>query len=277
MLLAVAVVLAATHLIPATRGQTQCDANGADYKYTETISADGNTRSIVTTWCPNHPYMTGLNPNVPIKKETTYTVPAKPVYTGERFADLTEQGGVVGVMFSSVQVYSPYGGSRYGKVTSQANSATVAEGNSFDQCGGHASSSTRASYHYHVAPPCLLQQLGQTATAHSPQIGTSYAAPYGLFFFFPTCITQNATDRTDSPLLIALLRAFLSFPFAFFLFPGRACCSKSCTGRLGCRRFSDVRPAGTGGQGHADVQSVRRNLRSGRVHKRRRGLPENRQ
>ena len=38
-------------------------------------------------------------------------------------------------------------------------------------CGGHSSSATEASYHYHVPPVCLLHQLGAAEGAPSPQVG----------------------------------------------------------------------------------------------------------
>lgn len=151
-----------------TGTSTACATDGTDYLYTETISDDGNTRMITTTVCPNHPY-TNLNPNHPVKEETTYLVPAKPRL--HEVTDLSEQGGKIGIAFSSTLFFSPYGGASYGAATSQATSATVAEGDTFDQCGGHAASSSSASYHYHTAPPCLLKQLGETEGQHSPQIG----------------------------------------------------------------------------------------------------------
>ena len=56
-------------------------------------------------------------------------------------------------------------------MASYYNSATYAEGDTFDQCGGHSSSTSQASYHYHIPPSCLLKQLGQTEGQHSPQVG----------------------------------------------------------------------------------------------------------
>lgn len=67
-------------------------------------------------------------------------------------------------------IYSPFAGPSY-PLTGWTTSAAYLEGNTFDQCGGHSSSTTSPSYHYHVAPSCLLKQLGMTAGQHSPQIG----------------------------------------------------------------------------------------------------------
>lgn len=71
----------------------QCAADGSDYLYTETISDDGLTRTIVTNNCPNHPYK-NINPNYPVMREDTYNVPAVPMYDPNNAADLAAQGCV---------------------------------------------------------------------------------------------------------------------------------------------------------------------------------------
>ena len=89
-----------------------------------------------------------------------------------------------------LQVYSAYGGAQFGTLNSDlsnsySNSAPNGEGGlclfgwgessragySFDFCEQHASTTTTPSYHSHVPPPCLLNQLGATTTSISPQIG----------------------------------------------------------------------------------------------------------
>jgi len=126
--------------------------------------------------CPNHPYKV-LNPTTPYGTPTTFNVPLLPSITSAALTsttgskDLSAQGGGVGVLFNGALVFSAYGGPQYGQTTSYTNTAAYAEGYSFDQCGCHASTSNSVSYHCHVPPSCLLQQLGQTDTAHSPQIG----------------------------------------------------------------------------------------------------------
>merc|ERR1719240_500727 len=56
-------------------------------------------------------------------------------------------------------------------MTDFESSAPYVEGDTFDACGGHASTTATASYHYHVPPSCLLRQLGMTEGAPSPQVG----------------------------------------------------------------------------------------------------------
>ena len=100
-----------------------------------------------------------------------YTVPASPMYSEGQQTDLSERGGGVGVTFDGGFVYSAYGGPTYGQVVDFGTSAPRVEGDTFDACGGHSSSATEASYHYHVPPVCLLHQLRAAEGAPSPQVG----------------------------------------------------------------------------------------------------------
>ena len=119
--------------------------------------------------CPNHP-TASLNPNYAIGSSRTYTIPVNPRYNAAQQTSLTALGAIVGVAYDGGMIYSPFAGPSY-PLTGWTTSAAYLEGNTFDQCGGHSSSTTSPSYHYHVAPSCLLKQLGMTAGQHSPQIG----------------------------------------------------------------------------------------------------------
>ena len=66
-------------------------------------------------------------------------------------------------------IFSPFAGGS--AAVDYASSATAAEGDTFDECGGHSSTSPAASYHIHIPPSCLLSQLGQAESTASPQIG----------------------------------------------------------------------------------------------------------
>ena len=96
-----------------------CNRDGSSYSYTESISSDGKTRTVVTNFCPNHPYFNN-NPNTANSQSTTLTMPAKPKLVGTGVTkspavsataskSLAAQGGTVGVIFSGGQLYSPYG------------------------------------------------------------------------------------------------------------------------------------------------------------------------
>lgn len=198
-------------LLGATAGGASaetCSQTGSDYSYTESVS--GSTRTIVTNHCPNHPNY-NTNPNVAVKESTTYTLPASPTFSGlatsssiqSAHIDLSAKGGAVGVLFNAAMLFSPYGGPNYGTVTGWTTSATYAEGNSFDQCGCHGSSTSAPSYHCHVPPACLLRQLGQTDASHSPQVGWAFdgfpvygpRGPGGTMM--KTCSQTGGTYGTD--------------------------------------------------------------------------------
>lgn len=179
---------------------TKCGQDGASYEYAEAVS--GSTRTIDYNVCPNHYYDDGnLNPNSPYTRGTvTVTVPASPMLESSATVDVSGQGGGVGVLFNGALVYSAFAGSV--ALTDYASSATALEGDTFDKCGCHSSSSTSASYHCHIPPSCLLHQLGETTTEHSPQIGW---APDGFPIYGPRtvgglkiklCTEASNTDST---------------------------------------------------------------------------------
>eukprot|EP01052_Picozoa_sp_SAG31_P044581 SAG31_NODE_7828_length_1588_cov_1.454668_2_plen_136_part_00 len=74
---------------------------------------------------------------------------------------------------------------RYGEATAYSSGAPAIEGDTFDECGGHASSTTQSSYHVHVPPTCLLKQLNADNSQHSPQIGWSLDG-------FPICAQHDS-------------------------------------------------------------------------------------
>lgn len=155
------------------------------------------------------------------------------MYDESKEISLSEQGGATGILFSAAQVYSAYGGSmsvplfaqvlcncivwslarllshsldswnvyarRYGEATAYSSGAPWIEGDTFDECGGHASSTSHSSYHVHVPPTCLLKQLNADNSQHSPQIGWSLDG-------FPICTQHNS------------IGAFLMIPVAWTTF-----------------------------------------------------------
>ena len=124
----------------------KCAVDGSDYKYTEAV--EGFTRTVVTSWCPNHYYDdANLNPNSAVTTgESTITMPAMPMLEGS--TDLSATGGGVGVLFNGAMIYSAFAGTV--SLTGYDSSATKLEGDTFDKCGCHSSSKDRASYHCHI-------------------------------------------------------------------------------------------------------------------------------
>ncbi|KAL1526649.1 hypothetical protein AB1Y20_015353 [Prymnesium parvum] len=156
---------------PAPGPPGACAQDGSDYVYSELIQSNG-VRFVSHNGCPNHYNARGLNPNYAVEGTRVYRMPSYPKLEAVSAAfDLSEQAGEIGILFNGAQLYSAYGGTRHGRLESYNNSAPFAEGDTFDRCGCHGSSTTTVSYHCHVPPSCLLQQLNQTAHSHSPQIG----------------------------------------------------------------------------------------------------------
>lgn len=62
--------------------------------------------------------------------------------------------------------------------------AFYVEGETFDLCGGHAT--TDGTYHYHSTPGCLQEHAmavdGTTSEEHSPILGWSYVSPRGVLW-----------------------------------------------------------------------------------------------
>jgi hypothetical protein len=162
---------------------SKCATDGSDYKYTEAVA--GTTRTVVTPWCPNHYFDDGnLNPNSAYTKgDVTLTMPASPMLEPSATDDVSGQGGGVGVLFNGAMLYSPFAGTV--TLDGWATSATKLEGDTFDKCGCHSSSTSAAGYHCHIPPSCLLHQLGQTSQGHSPQVGW---APDGFPVYGPRTI-----------------------------------------------------------------------------------------
>ena len=228
-----------------------CAEDGSDYMYTEMIS--GDSRIITTTFCPNHAWQ-NVNPNYPVKAETRYTVPAHPRYdtVKAQFTSLTGRGGPVGVLYSGAMLFSPFGGPEHGDVTGYGNSAVAGEGASFDMCGCHASSTRSASYHCHVAPSCLLRQLGQTTAAHSPQVGWAAdgfpvygpRGPSGVLM--QDCVVTGGTYGTDVCTseggYYAELLGVDGFVFRYYM-QGDYNTGDSCTNPLTPKPGADYHPA----------------------------------
>ena len=97
---------------------TNCARDGSSYSYSESVS--GDTRTITTNWCPNHPFFNN-NPNTAVSGTSTLRIPARPQFKGVATAadplaaasnyakNLKAQGGKVGVFYSGSMLYSPFG------------------------------------------------------------------------------------------------------------------------------------------------------------------------
>merc|ERR1712096_465113 len=188
-----------------------CDTSGADAAYTETILSmgsvnQGTARRIVANGCPNHvSYLVGSNPNNAEVNNKDVRIQAYPCFADVPF-DVTCVGSAIGVTLNGgISIYSKYAGG----TCDAENDAVALEGDTFDSCSGHSApgaGSAANDYHYHVAPSCLLAQLNDTGSAHSPQIGWAYD---GFPIFGPNGVdgqavygcshgSGNATDCLDT-------------------------------------------------------------------------------
>jgi len=164
----------------STTGSNGCSEDGSDYEYSESVS--GTMRAISNNGCPNHP-VKNHNPNYPVPGTNSANIPAYPqLETVASAANLATRGGTIGLFFDGALLFSPFAGTGTGE--NWSTSAVYLEADTFDMCGGHGASALASSYHYHLAPPCLLSQLGDSGSVHSPQIGWAYDGfpvygPYG--------------------------------------------------------------------------------------------------
>ena len=144
-----------------------CDASGLDGNYSEAIvpandSYLGYRREIYASGCPNHPYVV-LNPNVPTKSFRDRFVPAYPCFSDRAPYNLSCAGGAVGWTFGGgVSIFNLWAGPSI--PCDENNDAVVLEGDTYDNFSGHAT--PFGSYHYHLAPACLLNQLGIICMTH---------------------------------------------------------------------------------------------------------------
>ena len=110
------------------------------------FSVSGSDRGMTTNGCPTHTWR-AINPNSPSTQtflgqtSGTVTVPVVPsLVSSSGFVNVSCVGGPVGFSTTGVAIYSPFPGTC-------GQDAVILEGDTFDECGGHADQSGR--YHYH--------------------------------------------------------------------------------------------------------------------------------
>jgi hypothetical protein len=189
----------------------ECARDGSDYYYRDEVSVTGAAaRTIVSSFCPNHPYGEPAPRPPRTSGVASFIIPAVPRFSPNSTTSVRGREDMIGIFFNGAQVYSPFPGQRsvsfagIGKeAINQSLSVTYLEGPAtFDRCGCRGSSGTSksesvTSYHCHMAPACLLAQLGNVSHGHSAQIG--WAADgfpiYGPFG--PQGILMKACSSTD--------------------------------------------------------------------------------
>jgi len=183
-------------LVPLVTSKA-CNGNiGDDAAYTEGIKSDSSgrfnsVRRIVASGCPNYPSKNAIRQNKDLLLE------AYPCFSDKEY-DVQCVGGAVGITLNGISIFSKFAG---GECTAD-NDAVVAEGDTFDACSGHAS--PQEEYHYHIAPSCLLDQLGDyhDVTKHSPLVGWAFDGfpiygPHGVDGELISRCTRSSADSSD--------------------------------------------------------------------------------
>lgn len=140
-----------------------CDASGGSWVYDEAIEEASSSRIIVKNGCPNHFHdcqtakCTSSSNSHGIQQ--TVVIPLLPKIRSS-YELLPCGAEVVGIAMNGVPIYS--------SLDEQCNDIVSAKATQIDKCGGLTENGV---YRYHVAPVCLLEQMGLTSGKHSPQIG----------------------------------------------------------------------------------------------------------
>jgi len=111
--------------------------------------------------------ITGNNQQFPSEHNMEIRLPLNP----KKSSRVTQtEPGAVGIAVNGVPIFDP---STQGPKQSSGKPVTAAQAGELDECGGHAGRGD--DYHYHVAPKCLIEELGEAAIDERKQ-PVGYAA-----------------------------------------------------------------------------------------------------
>lgn len=91
--------------------------------------------------------ITATNQQYPSVHDYIFSIPRKPIRAS---TPTTPRDGAIGVAVNGVPLFSPW--------TQSAALQHTLDAGELDDCGGHAGRGD--DYHYHIAPKCLIEQLG---------------------------------------------------------------------------------------------------------------------
>ena len=173
VLLMLAAAAATVSAQPPRPGQGQgstatgatCNTDGSSANIA--FSTEGTNRVITTNFCPNHAVRT-INPNDARENshfgitDQRYPMPLAPTLApAAQQINLTCIPSAVGFARSGAVFFSVFPGTC-------GSDAVKLEGNTFDECGGHAEMT--GMYHYHMTPSCT-HSTHATTGQHSPLMG----------------------------------------------------------------------------------------------------------
>lgn len=155
-------------ILPGAAGAHSIDKEITDCRcsaacYTDEVSrlSCGSTVSMRANGLPDtsHPVMTGItasNQQFPVPHDYTHSFPKTPRASG---SPVYTEPGPVGVAVNGIPIFDPSTQGPEQAATGKPVSAAAA--GELDSCGGHAGRGD--DYHYHIAPKCLIDELGKTA------------------------------------------------------------------------------------------------------------------
>ena len=165
------------------------------------VSYTDDSVFVTTTGVPR--YETGpygdANPAVASDINSIYQIPIDPSYDDS--GDPAALGlGAMGIFVNGVAIFNAEDGVTYNDQNLWHRNAILAEADGFDSCAGHPApvmgggtvdGFTAGFYHHHLKSQCLLDQLGDDGTGHSPILG--FAADG-----FPVYGPHGYVDPTDA-------------------------------------------------------------------------------
>jgi hypothetical protein len=108
------------------------------------------------------------NPNTPANQDFTFKITRNPVQNTGNLVNTPL--GHIGVWRNGVSIFNAKDGMTYNNQGIWNRDALVWEGNSFDNCLGHAAGN--GEYHHHVSPNCLYDHLNEDE--HSDLVGYAF-------------------------------------------------------------------------------------------------------
>ena len=156
------VVLNLVFLISSAQGHTVSKDHCAKEAFTEEVSnlkCDNKYIKFDSSGLPasSHPMMEGIeatNQQFPTVHDYQFKITRNPI---KNLKKVKTDAGPIGVAVNGVPIFDPSTQGKVNKTTGKRpHTLLIGE---LDKCGGHAGRGD--DYHYHVAPVCLIEQLGQ--------------------------------------------------------------------------------------------------------------------
>ena len=159
------------HTIEETIADCKCDQSCYTDEVTD-LNCSASSFSFKSSSLPDESHalmlgITGNNQQFPSKHNMEISLPLEP----KQSSRVTQtKPGAVGIAVNGVPIFDP---STQGPKQSSGKPVSAAQAGELDECGGHAGRGD--DYHYHIAPKCLIEELGKTAIDEKKQ-PVGYAA-----------------------------------------------------------------------------------------------------